>query len=96
MVYLVDNNKIPILNNIIGINPTGIIDYNGTFKMNGQNSIIKNSTTVSQDNLVLSQNNQVVCNSIEKFTNDNNLFYGRFIIVLLMMLFILLFLYVFI
>lgn len=96
MVYLVNNSKIPILNNIIGINPTGIIDYNGTFKMNGPNDVIKNSSTASYDNLVLSQNNNIVCDSIEKFTNDKNIFYGRIIIILFIILFILLVLYFFI
>ena len=34
-------NKEKIIGNIIGLNPTGTIDFNGTFKMNGNNNIIQ-------------------------------------------------------
>lgn len=93
MVNLVNRNEIPVINNIIGMNPTGTIDFNGTFKMNGQNNIIQDSATLGHNNLVLSQTNQVVCTSIEKFTNDYNRLYNKIILILLISLFILLFIY---
>jgi hypothetical protein len=95
MVNLVDNNEIPVINNIIGMNPTGTIDFNGTFKMNGPNSKIQDTSTIGHNNLVLSQTNQVVCTSVEKFTNDYNKFYDKIILILLISFFILLFVYIF-
>ena len=69
------NYKETILSNIIGLNPTGTLDFNGTYNLNGTNNIVRNSTTASKENLVKAQNNQIVCNQVENFENLNNNYY---------------------
>ena len=66
------NNKNSILNNIISINPTGILDFDGTYKMNGPNSIVRDPQDYSKNNLIKTQNNEIVCHSLEKFENNRN------------------------
>lgn len=60
-------NKENIIGNIIGLNPTGTIEFNGTFQMNGNNNIIQTPVSASKENLIKSQNNQIVC---ENFNNN--------------------------
>ena len=48
---------------VIGVNPTGILSFDGTFKMQGQNNIIMSSSDIAKDNLKKTQNNEFVCNS---------------------------------
>ena len=69
-----------ILSNIIGLNPTGTLDFNGTYSMNGNNNIVQNSTTASKENLDKAQTNKIICSNVEKFENymekHENLFGG--------------------
>lgn len=67
-----ENSKEIIQSNIAGLNPTGIINFTGTYKMNGNNNVVLNSQDMSKNNLKKVQNNQVVCNSIENFENNIN------------------------
>ena len=67
-----NSNDQVVLNNIIGLNPTGIINFEGTYQMNGLNNIIRDSNGMSKDDLYKTQNNQIICNSIENFENYNN------------------------
>jgi len=93
-----NNNNAIVLSNIIGLNPTGTLDFNGTYSMNGNNDIIQNQTTASKESLDKAQNNQIICNNVEKFENYNNLnndilIYSNFnkkIIILIIFIFILL------
>ncbi len=62
-----------IQSNIAGLNPTGLLDYNGTLNMVGSNTIVLNSEELSKKNLDKVNNNQVVCNNIENFTNIYNM-----------------------
>jgi len=66
-----DINKEIVISNIIGLNPTGTLDFNGTYRMNGNNNIIKSAANASKTNLVKAQNNEIVCNHIENFENNN-------------------------
>jgi hypothetical protein len=68
------NAKITILNNIIGINPTGTLEYQGTYTLNGNNDQIKNSEQISKENLEKTLNGEIVCNNVETFMNENNLY----------------------
>ena len=63
------NTKNIILSNIIGINPTGTLDYEGTYKLNGNNNIVINSQNASKESLEKAQKNEINCNSIENFEN---------------------------
>ena len=65
------NSKITILNNIIGINPTGTLDYQGTYTLNGNNDKIKNTEQISKENLEKTLNGEIVCNNVETFINQN-------------------------
>lgn len=65
------NSKEIVLNNIIGLNPTGTLEFTNTYNMVGNNSIVKDSSTASQDNLKKASQNEVVCRSIEHFENYN-------------------------
>jgi len=60
-----------VQSNIASLNPTGTLDFNGTFQMNGNNNVVLNSVETSKNNLKKTQNNQVVCSSIENFENYN-------------------------
>lgn len=82
-----------ILNNIIGLNPTGIINFEGTYQMNGLNNIIRNSNDMTKENLDKTQNNQIVCNSIENFENYNSKKQNYFELIILFILFILFIIY---
>ena len=63
---------------VIGVNPTGILSFDGTFKMQGQNNIIMSSSNIAKDNLKKTQNNEFVCNSIErKETFSNRVIYEK-------------------
>ena len=81
-----------IQSNIASLNPTGTLDFNGTFQMNGNNNVVLNSEQTSKNNLKKVQNNQVVCSNIEKFENynenpKNNFLLLIFLIILLFFLY---------
>lgn len=59
-----------ILSNIISLNPTGTLDYNGTFRLEGNNNIVNTPQDASKKNLDKTMNNEVIC-GIEKFENNN-------------------------
>jgi hypothetical protein len=59
-----------ILSNIISLNPTGKLDYNGTFSLEGNNNIINTPEDASKTNLDKTMNNEVIC-GIENFENNN-------------------------
>jgi hypothetical protein len=61
--------KESIKSNIAGLNPTGTLDFNGTFNLNGPNNTIQNSTIASKSILNNINNNKVVCSNIENFEN---------------------------
>ena len=65
------DSKNKIINNIISLNPTGILQYDGTYKMNGANSIITDTGNNSKSNLEKAEKNEILCHSIEKFENFN-------------------------
>jgi hypothetical protein len=89
-----------VLSNIIGLNPTGTLEFNGTYNMNGHDNIVKNTSDISKENLVKAQNNKIVCNHVEKFgnfndnNNSNNLnnIENMFLIILIIILLFILFL----
>lgn len=62
-----------IISNIIALNPTGTLNFNGTYEMNGQNNIVVNSNSAAKDNLEKTQSNKIVCSAVEKFENYNNI-----------------------
>ena len=67
------SNKDLILNNIIGLNPTGTMNFKGTYQMFGNNNIVKNANDISKINLQKTSKNEIVCSSIEKFNNYKNI-----------------------
>jgi hypothetical protein len=99
-----DTTKINVLNNIIGINPTGRLEYTGTYKLLGNNNVVKSGDDFAQANLEKSQNNEYVCNNIEKFENyrdyenieinykennsKNKILYNIFVLLLLLIFFV--------
>jgi len=68
------NSKDIFLSNIISLNPTGTLDFQGTFNLNGSNSIVQNPTDASTDNLEKTTNNEIICGTIENFENQNNFY----------------------
>ena len=62
---------------VIGVNPTGILSFDGTFKMQGQNNIIMSSSNIAKDNLKKTQNNEFVCNTERKETFSNRVIYEK-------------------
>ena len=89
-------NKEKIIGNIIGLNPTGTIEFNGTFQMNGNNNIIQTPLNASKDRLEKSQNNQIICenfsnkyyNILEEKQYINNKYFTKFILLLILFLLI--------
>ena len=53
-------------------NPTGLLDYNSTINFKGPSNIVASPSTIANDNLIKSNNNQVICSSIDHFNNNNN------------------------
>jgi hypothetical protein len=66
--------KITILNSIIGINPTGTLEYQGTYTLNGNNNNIRTNEQISKENLEKTLNGEVICNNVETFMNQNNIY----------------------
>lgn len=89
-----------VLSNVIGMNPTGQLDFEGTFEMNGDNDIVRNTTDASKETLIKTQKNEIICSSLENFENyseesrnHNNL--NNFFILCLFLFLIIIFLYIF-
>jgi len=84
-----------VLSSIIGINPTGIMTYDGSLKLNGNNNIVNSSNTVNKKSITRIQNNQILCDDIEKFENFNkssnnslnNIIYILLIIIIILFIF---------
>ena len=85
-------NQNTILNNIIGINPTGTLDFNGTYNMKGSNNIEHTSNTLAKQNLEKAQTNQIICENFKNFDND---IYNIQLLVILLLILILIKLYFF-
>jgi hypothetical protein len=88
----IDDNKKKVLSNIIGINPTGTVDYEGTYSLKGNNNIIMNPDESAKISLEKAQNNEINCSNLEHFdnkfiVNDFKMGYNR-ILALLFFLFI--------
>lgn len=53
------------IGNIIGMNPTGIISFEGTFSMSGSNQNINTPANLSKEKMKQTENNEYIC-------DDNN------------------------
>lgn len=60
-----------LLSNIISLNPTGTLDYQGTYTLQGNNQILSNPMEASQNNLQKTMNNEIICGNMETFKNLN-------------------------
>jgi hypothetical protein len=84
-----------VLSNIIGSNPTGIISLNDNNPIVNKNiNIIQNTSIASKESLVKAQNNEIICNNIEKF--DNQKFKENIISIFLILLILIIFLFLFV
>ena len=96
-----------ILSNIISLNPTGTLDYNGTFSLGGNNNIVNTPEDASKTNLDKTMNNEVIC-GIENFENNNIqiiqnnklnnndlILYNKYLISLFLIIFILFLLFIY-
>ena len=61
-----------VLSNTISLNPTGTLDFKGTFTLNGNNNLVQNTTNASEDNLNKTTNNEIICGPIETFENQGS------------------------
>ena len=62
-----------VISNLISLNPTGIMTLkDSTLQSNGTNNIILNANMASKENLKKAQENEIICNNIEKFENFQN------------------------
>lgn len=52
-------------------NPTGLLDFNSTLNLKGQSNIVASTSTIATDNLEKSNNNEVICSSIDHFKNND-------------------------
>lgn len=61
-----------VISNIIGLNPTGTLSFNGTFTMNGSNNIINTQENISKENLKKTETNEFInkSNVIENFESN--------------------------
>ena len=94
--------KILIINDIVSLNPTGILDFNGTYLMKGNSTNTYTSSKLSSDALNDTLNNKIKCNknittsTIENFENnykindiDNFLYYNKIIYILFIIILVL-------
>ena len=92
-----------VISNIIGLNPTGTLSFNGTFAMNGSNNNVNTQQNIARDNLKKTEANEFINNSnvIENFESyhkkykyknnnffDNNDYIYIILIIILFLLFI--------
>ena len=92
-----------VISNIIGLNPTGTLSFNGTFAMNGSNNNVNTQENISKNNLKKTEANEFINNSnvIENFESyhkkykyknnilfDNNDYIYIILIIILFLLFI--------
>jgi len=92
-----------VISNIIGLNPTGTLSFNGTFAMNGSNNNVNTQENISRANLKKTEANEFINNSnvIENFESyhkkykyknnnlfDNNDYIYIILIIILFLLFI--------
>ena len=89
------NSKEKVLSNIIGLNPTGVLQFTGTYEMTGNNNIIQTSNTAANESLKTANQNKIVCNNIEKFENmgENNSMLNKNLMIGLFLILILIFIY---
>jgi len=91
-----------VISNIIGLNPTGTLSFNGTFAMNGSNNNVNTPQNIARDNLKKTDANEFINNSnvienfesypIKKYKCKNNIFCdNEYIYILLIILLFLLF-----
>ena len=90
-----------VISNIIGLNPTGTLSFNGTFAMNGSNNNVNTQENISKNNLKKTEANEFINNSnvIENFESyhkkykyKNNIFFDNndyIYIILIIILFLL-------
>jgi len=82
-----------VLSNIIGSNPTGIIILDNNPEINKNVNIIQNTEIASKQNLIKAQNNEIICNNIERFENKNKKLKEFFVFIfLILIIFLFLFL----
>ena len=72
-----------VISNIIGLNPTGTLSFNGTFAMNGSNNNVNTPENISKNNLKKTEANEFINNSnvIENFESyhiQKNKYYNTF------------------
>ena len=72
-----------VISNIIGLNPTGTLSFNGTFAMNGSNNNVNTQENISKNNLKKTEANEFINNSnvIENFESyhiQKNKYYNTF------------------
>ncbi len=61
-----------VLSNTISLNPTGTLDFKGTFSLNGANNLVQNTDNAAESNLNKTANNEIICGTIENFENNEN------------------------
>ena len=86
-----------VLSNIIGSNPTGIISLNeGNPVVNKNVNIVQNTAIASKESLIKAQNNEIMCNNIEKFETKQKLLKENIISLFLIFLILIIFLFLFV
>jgi hypothetical protein len=81
-----------VISNLISLNPTGVLNLkDNVLQPTGTNNIIQNSSIASKENLKKAQENEIICNNIEKFENyqtfeQNNK--NKILIIILIFIFI--------
>jgi hypothetical protein len=81
-----------VLSNVIGLNPTGTMNFEGTYQMNGNNDIVRTGNNASLENLKKTQKNEVICGITETFENYEKKkdYKNIFLIIIILFLIILL------
>lgn len=86
-----------VLSNIIGSNPTGIISLNdGNPVVNKNVNIVQNTAIASKESLIKAQNNEIICNNIEKFETKQKSLKENIISLFLIFLILIIFLFLFV
>jgi ATP-dependent Zn protease len=65
-----------VIGNIIGMNPTGLISFEGTFSMTGPNQSVNSPANLSKEKMKKTENNEFICDNNnqnkETFQNYQN------------------------
>ena len=75
-----------VISNVVSLHPTGRVQFDKNMKLLGSIANVKNTQTLSNQNLKKVNENEYVCNTIETFSNKTEMMpYKKYMITILLL-----------